>query len=147
MRHRHFRADYVRRDGKVGIGIVEYVPLKISINWENYVVAIHSIYDDNNTSNRGTVSNIFQYIRNRLLDDDEKAIVQLCRYNKSQGIHIAYNSKIIVRGMSRRLGHAYHAELLAEDALRRQSTIKEEFDDYMQFSIVQQEKEERSNGN
>src|SRR5699024_2027069 len=137
--------DYVREGGKVGVGIVEYNARGYSVKWENYVKAIHSIYIDANASNIEIATDIFKYVRNTLLNDDERAIVQMCRYNKSKGVHSAYSAYIDVQGMSRRLGHAYHAELLARDALKRKSTITETFDEYMQFSVIKQEQEERDN--
>lgn len=144
---RYFRFDYVRGEGgQTGIGIVEYFRKGKRGAWENHVIAIHSIYDDNNMSVSQIESFILKRIRHHLLNDNEGALIQAARFSKARGRHDPYKPKIVVETKSTRTGLMYHAELLASDALRRQSDISEYFTESMRFSVIEQEKEERSNG-
>lgn len=141
IKRRRFRADYIFNDSETGIGIVEYAGGPIRNNWENYVIGITSIYIDENISNRDASIAIFQHIYNQL-GDDERAILQMNRFSHTKGWHNAYKSRIHFHHIERHRGRIYHAQLLAQDAIRRKSNITERFDEPVKFSIVQTYKEE-----
>lgn len=138
---RRFRADYVRAAGGTGLGIVEYGGKHRKYNWELEIRAIHSIYDENRISNRDAQVMVYQFIRNRLAED-EHAILQLNKFSRRQNYHLAYKNKINVFRIEYFRGRLFHAELLAVDAISRKSSISEVFNEPTQFSIVQARKEE-----
>lgn len=142
---RRFRADYLKGEG-TGIGIVEYGGKHKKYNWELDVRVIHSIYFPQNLSNRDAQVAIFQFISNQLTKD-EFAILQINKFSRQQNRHLPYKNKIDVRHIEHFRGRILHARLLASDALKRKTSISEHFDEPMQFSIVQAEKEERKGNN
>ena len=141
MGTRRFRADYIKTDEGTGIGIVEYEGKHKNYNWELDVKAIHSLYVDQNISNRDTQVTIYQFISNQLADD-EHAILQMNKFSRRQNHHLAYKNKISVHHIEYFRGRIFHARLLADDAIKRKSDISETFEEAMSFSIIQQEKEE-----
>lgn len=141
MSIRRFRADYIKTDEGTGVGIVEYNGKHRGYNWELDVKAIHSLYVDQNISNRDAQATIYQFISNQLVDD-EHAILQMNKFSRRQNHHLAYKNKISVYHIEYFRGRIFHANLLAEDAIRRKSDVSETFDEPMQFSIIQAEKEE-----
>src|SRR5699024_12393347 len=146
FRRRYFRFDYARGEGgQAGIGIVEYFRKGKRGAWENHVIAIHSIYDDNNMSVSQIESFILKRIRHHLTKDNEGALIQAARYSKARGRHDPYKPRVVVETKPTKTGLMYHAQLLASDALRRKTDISEVFDEAMRFSVLEQEKEERNN--
>lgn len=139
---RRFRADYTFDESETGIGIVEYSGGLIRNNWENYVIGITSIYIDENISNRDASIAIFQHIYNQL-EDDERAILQMNRFSQTKTWHLAFKNKINFYHIERQRGRIFHAQLLADDAIRRKTNIIERFDDPVKFSILEMEREER----
>ena len=142
---RYFRFDYVRGEGgQTGIGIVEYFRKGKRGAWENHVIAIHSIYDDNDMSVSQIQSFIAKHIKHRLLNENEGALIQAARFGKAQGLYAVYYPKIVIESKSTKTGLMYHAQLLAEDALRRKTDISEIFDEPMRFSVLEQYEEEQA---
>lgn len=141
MSIRRFRADYIKTDEGTGIGIVEYGGKHRGYNWELDVRAIHSLYVEQNISNRDSQVMIYQFISNQLADD-EHAILQMNKFSRRQNHHLAYKNKISVHHTEYFRGRIFHARLLADDAIKRKSDISETFEEAMSFSIIQQEKEE-----
>src|SRR5690625_3481181 len=143
MGTRRFRADYLKGEG-TGIGIVEYGGKHKKYNWELDVRAIHSFYIKEKLSNRDAQVAIFQFISNQLAED-EFAILQMNKFSRQQNRHLPYKNKLSVHHIEHFRGRIMHARLLAEDALRRKTDISESFDEPMQFSIIQAEKERGHN--
>lgn len=135
---RRFKAYYVRTGVDTGIGITEH-----GAKWDSEVIGVHSIYSENNLSNRDVAVSIYQTIYH-LLDDDEWAILRMSQASRGKPWHKAYENKIRIEKTAVERGSMYHAQLLAEDAIKRQATITEQFDEPFSFSVVQQEKEENS---
>lgn len=135
---RRFKAFYIKAEEGVGIGIVEH-----GKRWDSEVIAIHSIYSPDNLSNRDVAVAIYQTVYN-LLNGDEWALLYMSQASRSKTWHKPYQSKIRIEKVAEERGSVFHAQLLAEDAIKRQSTITEQFDEPIRFSIVQQEKEENS---
>src|SRR5699024_8872232 len=127
-----------------GIGIVEHGGKHKKYNLELDVRAIYSFYVKERISNRDAQVAIFQFIRNQLADD-EFAILQMNKFSRQFGRHSPYENKISVQHIEHFRGRNFHARLLASDALKRKTNISETFNDPMQFSIIEQEKEERKN--
>ena len=140
---RRFRADYVKGDG-TGIGIVEHGGKHKKYNLELDVRAIHSFYVEERISNRDAQVAIFQFIRNQLADD-EFAILQMNKFTWQHNRHLPYKNKISVQHIEHFRGRNFHTRLLAIDALKRKADVSEVFDEPMQFSIIEQEQEERNN--
>ena len=143
MGTRRFRADYLKGEG-TGIGIVEHGGKHKKYNWELDVRAIHSFYIKEKLSNRDAQVAIFQFISNQLAED-EFAILQMNKFSRQQNRHLPYKNKISVHHIEHFRGRILHARLLASDALRRKTDISEAFDEPMQFSIIQAEKERGHN--
>src|SRR5699024_6694530 len=76
--------------------------------------------------------------------DDQHAILGLNKISRHKRLYTPYRDKLTVQHACWQRGKVYHASLLAGDALKRRTSISERFDDNpMQFSVVQQSKEER----
>jgi len=142
IKRRRFRAHYIKSDEGTGIGIIEYRGDVRPKNWEEHVIAIHSIYIAENISHRDALVNIFQFIRNRL-EDDEYAILQIQQKRRMRDYELAYQNRIKVFKTEVFRGRLFHAQLLAQDAIKRKTSISEHFDEPMVFSIIKQEQEER----
>src|SRR5699024_735414 len=127
-----------------GIGFVENGGNHKSYNWELDVRAIHSFYVKERISNRDAQVAIFQFIRNQLAED-EFAILQMNKFTRQHNRHLPYKNKISVQHVEHFRGRNFHTRLLAIDALKRKTDISEVFDEPMQFSIIEQEQEERNN--
>jgi len=136
---RRFKAYYVKTGKDIGIGIVEH-----GAKWDSEVIGLHSIYSENNLSNRDVAVSIYQTIYH-LLDGDEWAMLRMSQASRGKPWHRPYEDKIRIEKTAVERGSMYHAQLLAEDAIKRQTTIIEHFVEPFSFSVVQQEKEENRN--
>src|SRR5699024_12558255 len=83
--------------------------------------------------------------RSNQLAEDEFAILQMNKFSRQHNRHLPYKNKISVQHVEHFRGRNFHARLLAIDALKRKTDISEVFDEPMQFSIIEQEQEERNN--
>lgn len=139
MKLRRFKAFYIRTGEDVGIGITEHTN-----KWDSETIAIHSIYDKNNLSNRDAFIAILQEIYFDLADD-ELALLYMSQTSRGKGWKEPYANRIKISKASYVRGVVYQTQLLAQDALRRESTISEVFDEPIRFSTITHEKEEREN--
>ena len=135
---RRFRADFIKSDEGTGLAIVEY-----GSHWDAETLAIHSIYDANNLSNKDASMIIFQRIY-RDLTDGEQALLQMSRFSYRKGYDKPYRDRLKIQNVETIRGRMYQARLLAEDAIKRKTSISEVFDEPFRFSVVKQEKEERT---
>lgn len=134
---RYFRAAYVRNETATGIGIVE-----VKREYGGSTIELQSLYIDRQWSNRDCCVTIFQNIRNRLANE-QCARLLMHQFQRGNGHHDSFKSRLIVKGVPYGRGITYEAQLLAEDALRRKSDIVEVFDDPLYFSVIQTEQDER----
>jgi len=133
---RRFRAEFIKSDAGVGIGIVEH-----DRSWNEQTVAIQSLYEPRNISNRDATMIILQTIYNDL-GDDEGAVLQMSKYSQRKDLARPFRKRLSAQRITGNRGQLYQAQLLAEDAIRRQSDIYERFAEPMRFSVIEQEKEE-----
>lgn len=138
---RRFRADFIKTPEGTGIGITEHRK-----HWNEQTVAIRSIYEPRNISNRDATMNILQMIYNNLADD-EGAVLQMSKYSQRKNLARPFRKRLSAQRITGNRGQLYQAQLLAEDAIRRKSDICERFAEPMRFSVVEQEREERTNKN
>jgi len=141
LKRRKFRYYYIKSNDRVGIGLVEYAGYNSGGNWEAHVIAIHSIYIDDNLSNRKIQTYVYRKIKN-MLADDERAILQTYQFNKKKNFHTPYVNRLHVRKIEQFRGSLFHTYLLAHDALRRKTTISEQFNEPMVFSVIKQYRKE-----
>lgn len=135
-RRRRYSADYILDEESTGIGIVEYIEKR---DKKEYTVAIQSIYINRKYSHSDAQREILKIIRYKL-DDDEKAKARFASISARN--MMIYSDKVRARYVPSEAGANYQAYLLAEDAIRRRSTIRESFDEPIYFSIIEQEKDE-----
>src|SRR5699024_12587081 len=88
---RRFRADFIKSDEGTGLAIVEY-----GSHWDAETLAIHSIYDANNLSNKDASTIIFQRIY-RDLTDGEQALLQMSRFSYRKGYDKPYHDRLKIQ--------------------------------------------------
>src|SRR5699024_7732197 len=116
-------------------------------NYDVHTLAIHSIYIDENWSNRDISVFIFQRIYNSL-EDGQTAILQMNKFSGEKEWHHPYRRKIRFERVELGRVKFHQAHLLATHTLRRQSTISAGFDETIASPILttyEEEKKRREN--
>lgn len=114
---RKFRATGIRADDVTGLGITE-------TDGKGRTIAIYSLYYPTKLSNKDMHDDICRVVRG-LLDDGQQAMVNLGGLSAKYAWRKAHEPRIIVRG--RQFDGRYdEVKELSEDAIERQTTIKEE---------------------
>lgn len=135
---RRFTASYTFSNEVTGIGIVEHV----LIGYSTYTKAIQSIYIDKRITHTDAQREVLKIIRYDL-DEGERAKLRMTKIKLSNAV--IYKSIIATKYVTYKTGITYEAEILAKDALKRQTTIKESLaDGPIYFSVLNQEKEEKA---
>lgn len=141
-RFRRFRASYIRQDEESGVGIVEYN----SKHYDLHTLEIKSIYIDEKMSNRDLQIFIFKTLGDEI-KESQRALLEMNQFSKSKNNHLPYNERIFFRQIEAYRGRLYQPYLLAQDALKRKTTITERFDETINFDIAKQERLERRRSN
>ncbi|ASN06844.1 hypothetical protein [Virgibacillus necropolis] len=114
-----YKAVAIREDDRTGIGILRYLP---ETRNGGATLEIHSIYCPDKLSHKQTFLAVMQHIN---VDDGESALLRTAMMNVKYQWAALYPN-VFVKGERYNIGAHSEVLRLAEDALRRKSTIYEE---------------------